>query len=392
MPRFPTRPRGTLPPPANGKQHVEALAGHYRQIEVWAQHCPDNFANRAALLRAEIARIEDRALDAMELYEQAIRSAQANGFVQNEALAYELAARFYAARGFEQISDVYLRTARYRYVRWGADGKVRQLDRLYPYLRENEPVPGPTSTIGAPVEHLDLATVVKVSQAVSSEIVLEKLIETLLRTAIEQAGAERGLLIFSRGAEQRIAAEATTDGDMVIVHLRDDAWLRPRCRSQCSTTSCAPGRASFSTMRPLTVRLAPMNTSLANSRSVLCLPLINQRKLTGILYLENNLAPHVFTPDRIALLKVLASQAAIALENARLYRDVADREGKIRRLVDANIIGTFIADREGQILEANDAFLCILGYDREDLVSGRVRWTELSRPNGASATCPFRQN
>ena len=115
-------------------------------------------------------------------------------------------------------------------------------------------------------------------------------------------------------------------------------------------------------------------------RSILCLPLINQGKLTGILYLENNLTPSVFTPDRVALLKVLASQAAISLENSRLYRDVADREGKIRRLVDANIIGIFIADREGRILEANDAFLRILGYDREDLVSGRVRWTELSPP------------
>jgi PAS domain S-box-containing protein len=108
------------------------------------------------------------------------------------------------------------------------------------------------------------------------------------------------------------------------------------------------------------------------------LPLINQGKLTGILYLENNLTPRVFTPDRVALLKVLASQAAISLENSRLYRDVADREGKIRRLVDANIIGILIGDREGRILEANDAFLRILGYDREDLVSGRVRWTELS--------------
>ena len=115
-------------------------------------------------------------------------------------------------------------------------------------------------------------------------------------------------------------------------------------------------------------------------RSILCLPLINQGKLTGILYLENNLTPGVFTPDRVAVLRVLASQAAISLENSRLYRDVADREGKIRRLVDANIIGIFIADREGRIIEANDAFLRIVGYDREDLVSGRVRWTELSPP------------
>ena len=98
---------------------------------------------------------------------------------------------------------------------------MRQLDEMYPHVREEEPATGPTSTIGAPVEHLDLATVIRVSQAVSGEIVLEKLIETLMRTAIEQAGAERGLLILPRGVEQRIAAEATTAGDTVTVHLRD---------------------------------------------------------------------------------------------------------------------------------------------------------------------------
>ena len=121
------------------------------------------------------------------------------------------------------FAHVYLRKARYGYLRWGADGKVRQLDELYPQLRKEEPAPGPTSTIGAPVEHLDLATVIKVSQAISGEIVLEKLIDTLMRTAIEQAGAERGLLILPRGDEQRIEAEATTAGDTVTVHLRDEA-------------------------------------------------------------------------------------------------------------------------------------------------------------------------
>ncbi|MDH2386359.1 PAS domain S-box protein, partial [Bradyrhizobium sp. CER78] len=114
-------------------------------------------------------------------------------------------------------------------------------------------------------------------------------------------------------------------------------------------------------------------------RSVLSLPLINQGKLTAVLYLENNLTPNVFTPARVALLKVIASQAAISLKNSRLYHDVADREGKIQHLVDANIIGIFIA-REGRILEANDAFLRILGYDREDLAWGRVRWADLSPP------------
>src|SRR5262249_23758228 len=115
-------------------------------------------------------------------------------------------------------------------------------------------------------------------------------------------------------------------------------------------------------------------------RSILCLPLLNQGKFTGILYLENNLAPRVFTPDRIAVLKVLVSQAAISLENTRLYRDLEDREVKIRRLVDANIIGIVVEDVGGRILEANEAFLRIVGYDRDDLVSGRMSWTELTPP------------
>src|SRR6202043_1196353 len=142
------------------QQHVEALVAHHRQLEIWAANCPDNFENRAALVGAEISRVEGRDVDAMRLYEQAIRSARANGFIHNEALANELAARFYAAHGLEQIAHLYLRDARYGYLSWGADGKVRQLDEIYPYLKEKVPAPAPTSTIGTPVEHLDLATVI----------------------------------------------------------------------------------------------------------------------------------------------------------------------------------------------------------------------------------------
>src|SRR5215470_5468294 len=363
------------------QEHVRALAAHNRQLEVWATACPDNYENRAALVGAEIARIEGRAFDAMNLYEQAILSAQTNGFVHNEALAYELAARFYTAFGFDQIAHLYLRNARDCYLRWGADGKVRQLDAMYPRLRMEEPAPAPTSTIAASVEQLDLATAIKVSQAISGEIVLEKLLEMLMRTALEQAGAERGLLIFSRGAEQRIAAEATTDSDLVTVHPRDEnvaATVLPESVLQyVLRTRESVILDDASSHNPFSADPYIVESYL---RSILCLPLINQGKLTGILYLENSLTPRVFTPDRVALLKVLASQAAISLENSRLYRDVADREGKIRRLVDANIIGIIIADREGRILEANDAFLRLVGYDREDLVSGRVRWTELTPP------------
>jgi PAS domain S-box-containing protein len=361
--------------------HMDALAVLHRQLQIWAENCPENFENRAALVSAEVARIEDRVPDAMRCYEQAIRSARANGFVQNEALANELAGRFYAARGFEQIAQLYLRAARRCYLSWGADGKVRQLDEIYPYLRMEEPALRLTSTIGAPVEQLDLATVIKVSQAVSGEMILEKLIETIMRTAIEQAGAERGLLIFPKGVELRIEAEAITEGDTVVMHLRDEAVadtmlpesvlhyvVRTR-KSMILDDAATPS-----------VFAADPYIRQRQARSVLCLPLLNQTKLIGVLYLENNLAPRVFAATRTAVLKLLASQAAIALENSRLYRDLAEREAKIRRLVDANIIGIFIWDFDGHILEANEAFLNIVGYDREDLAAGRLRWTDLTPP------------
>ena len=360
--------------------YPEALATHHRQLELWAANCPENFENRAALVGAEIARLEGRELDAERLYEQAIRSARANGFVHNEALANELASRFYAARGFETTSHAYLRNARYGYLRWGADGKVRQLDQLYPQLREAEPVSKPTGTIGAPVEHLDLATVIKVSQAVSSEIVLERLLDTIMHTAIEQAGAQRGLLLIPRGTEQRIAAEATTPGDTVKVLLRDEpmtAALPESILHYVVRTREAVILDDAAAENPFA---ADTYLHQHQARSILCLPLINQSKIIGVLYLENSLASHVFTPARIAVLKLLASQAAISLENTRLYREGVEREAKIRRLVDANIIGIIIWGAEGQIIEANDAFLRMVGHDREELVAGRLRWTDLTPP------------
>jgi len=299
--------------------------------------------------------------------------------------AYEVASRFYAARGFEEFAQVYLRKARYGYLRWGADGKVRQLEEMHPHLRTEEPAPGPTSTIATPVERLDLATVIKVSQAVSSEMVLEKLIDRLMRTAIAQAGAERGLLILSREAGPRVEAEATISGDAVLVELRDAP----------ATAAVMPDSVLHYVLRAReTVILddAAAQSPFADHlyirerkpHSILCLPLINRAKLIGVLYLENNLTSRAFAPARIAVLKLLASQAAIALENTHLYRALELREAKIRRLVDANIIGIFIrrveGETDGSVVEANDAFLRMVGYDREDLISGRVRWTELSPP------------
>ena len=131
----------------------------------------------------------------MHLYERAIESAREHGFVQNEALAHEVAARFYLGRGFETIAYAYLRNARNCYERWGALGKVKQLDTLHPHLRQ-EGTPPPHATIGTPARELDVETVIKASQALSSEIVLGTLIEKLMRIVVEHAGAERGLLIL----------------------------------------------------------------------------------------------------------------------------------------------------------------------------------------------------
>jgi PAS domain S-box-containing protein len=366
--------------PGERQRRLDAILAHHKQFEIWAANCPENFENRAALVGAEIARLEGRDVDAMRLYEGAIRSARANGFIHNEALANELASRFYAARGFEKIARVYMQDARYGYLSWGADGKVRQLDQIYPHLEEKAPSPAPTSTIGTPVEHLDLATVIKVSQAVSGEIVLEVLIDTLMRTAIEQAGAERGLLIVPRGAELRIEAEAMTGGEAVVVQMRDqpvtaalpESVLHYVLRTRESVIlDDAAAQPTFAADPYLRQR---------RTRSILCLPLITQAKLIGVLYLENTLTSRVFAPARSAVLKLLAAQAAIALESARLYRDLEQREAKIRRLVDANIIGIYLWDIDGRITEANDTFLRMVGFDRDDLASGGVRWRELTPP------------
>jgi PAS domain S-box-containing protein len=314
------------------QQHLEALGSHQRQHEIWVRYCPENFENRAALIGAEMARIEGRVLEAEHLYEHAIRSARENGFVNNEAIAYEVAARFYAARGLHKFAETYLLEARHCYQRWGADGKVAQLDHLYPYLRKESPSMQ-ASAILAPAELLDLSTVMKVSRAVSRGMVLEPLIDSLMRAALEHAGAERALLIRPMGDLFVIEANASTAGDAVTVHQKDAAV------SAAVSLPESVVRYVIRTQHDVILDDAATENPFGADpyivqhrvRSILCLPLINDAKLTGVLYLENNLAARVFTPSRIAVLKVLASQAAISFENSRLYSDVRDRELAVRR-------------------------------------------------------------
>ncbi|OSI64664.1 MULTISPECIES: trifunctional serine/threonine-protein kinase/ATP-binding protein/sensor histidine kinase [Bradyrhizobium] len=355
---------------------LDALKAHHRQLQIWAEQCPENFENRAALIGAELARLENRDIDAGRLYEQAIRSARASGFVHNEALACEIAARFYAARDFDDIAHMYLARARDGYLRWGAEGKVRQLEARYPQLVRTDPRAGKTEAT-SPDQHLDVAAVVKASQALSGEMLLPRLIERLMTIALQSAGADRGLLILPHQSDYRIEAEARADGEQIVLQYGaaagsavPEAIIRYVMRTQESVIMDDATRPNLFSADPY--------FGLRRQRSILCLPLVRQGALVGLLYLENALASHVFTPDRARLLELLGSQAAISLENTRLYGDLQEREAKVRRLVDSNIIGICIFDLDRRIVEANDAFLAIVGYARDDVISGRLNFTALT--------------
>ena len=341
----------------------DLLTAHREKLREWAENYPPTFADKHALVLAELARLEGRDLDAMRLYEEAIRTARENGFVQNEGVANELAAQFYLKRGIEKVAHFYLRDARYCYLRWGALGKVKQLDSRYPGIEEQAAV-RPGTTIGTSLEQLDLGTVMKASHAVAGEIVLEKLIKTLMMIAIENAGAERGLLILPHGQELRIVAEARTGRDGVEVELQDalvtpsalpDSLLHYVIRTQesvilddASTQNQFSQDAYVRQQRP---------------RSVLCLPLVKQTKLVGVLYLENSLAPRVFTPKRLAMLEMLTSQAAISLDHARLYADLGrlnvalrTSEERLQDIIDNTTAVIFVKDLNLHYLLVNSEF------------------------------------
>jgi predicted ATPase/signal transduction histidine kinase len=310
----------------------DLLTEYLGKLREWADNNPPTFEDKHALVSAEIARLEGREAEAMRLYEQAINSAREHGFSKNEGIAHEVAARFYAARGIESVAHAYLRIARHCYLRWGALGKVRQLERLNPWLAEESAVPVLSATMNAPVEQLDVATVVKSSQAVSSEIELGKLIETLMSISVEHAGAERGVLILFRGDEPRIAAEARTGEGNIEVTLRNSA-ITPTELSESVLHTALRTRESV-ILGDASARIpfsADGYVRQKCARSVLCLPLVKQGNLVGALYLENNLTPGVFTSARLAVLKLLASQAAISLENAVLYSDLQHAEAGLRR-------------------------------------------------------------
>src|SRR4029453_12541850 len=230
-----------------------------------------------------------------------------HGCVNKEALAHEIGARFYADRGLDRIARTYVRHARDAYRQWGADGKVRQLEAQYPYLADEHPPSDPTRTVLTSVEHLDLSTVLKLSQTVQGETDLEKLIATVMRLAVEHAGAGRGLLILPHGDGYRIEAEVGSTHETVTVDLRHASVeaedLPPSILQHVLRT---PGRVLLREAFVASRCAGDEYLRRHRVRSVLCMPLLKQTRLAGIIYLENNLATGAFTPARLALLAVLA--------------------------------------------------------------------------------------
>lgn len=312
---------------------ARAVADKLSKLGEWARHCPENFGSRHLLVAAEQARVDGRVTEAIRLYEEAARVAREQKQLLNEALAHELTARFFATLGSDSSALAQATLARHAYARWGALAKVQRLAAEFPAL--SEPLAGSVrASTSTPLADLDIATVVKVSQAVSAEIVLETLIERLLTLALEHAGASRGLLILPRDGELYVEAEAIAVADAVEVRTRaasasatardaPESILRYVARTRDSVIgSDANLRDQFGDDPYLAAGRVP---------SVLCLPLVKQTRLIGLLYLENRLAPEVFTPQRIVLLELLASQSAISLENARLHADLKRTEDELRK-------------------------------------------------------------
>ncbi|AFY82192.1 AAA family ATPase [Oscillatoria acuminata] len=337
------------------QEYWTLLEKQQQQLKVWAENCPENYQDKFLLVSAEIARISGKELEAMELYRQAIAQAKESGFTQNEALANELAAQFYFHKGWDEVGKVYIREAAYNYTKWGADAKVQQLETKYPkFLRRAGQSGSPidsfqtvNSTTGSSRgSSLDLFTVMKASEAFSSEIVLSKMLEKLILILQENAGASKAFLILK--TEERLTVEAAVvsgEKRMILQSIPveecqeiSSAIVNYVAKTQSDVVLNNATREGLFTQDPYILEHQP--------KSVLCTTIRHQGKLTGILYFENNLTTDAFTGDRLEVLQVLASQAAISLENALLYRTLEQKvEERTAELAQANEEITILNDR-----------------------------------------------
>ncbi|MEH1901580.1 MAG: AAA-like domain-containing protein [Nostoc sp.] len=333
------------------KQIIENLENNQYEMKMWASYCSANFQNKYDLVEAEKARIFEQSWQAQELYEKAIEGAKKSEFIHEEAIAYERAAEFYISLGREEIGKLYLKNAHHCYSRWGAKAKVQALELEYPQFlmdindrKENQSINTTESTGGTNPQVLDLMTVTKASQVLASEIKLDQLLAKLMKTVIENGGAQKGFLILEKDRKWAIAAESTVDSDDVTLvrSLPIDSVDGDSVRSAEALLLSADRQTPILPVAIVNYVVRTQENVVLNNateeeqfirdpyivatqpKSILCTPLLNQGKLSGILYLENNLTTDAFTNDRIEVLRILSAQAAISIENARLYGQLED--------------------------------------------------------------------
>ncbi|MEG4209581.1 AAA family ATPase [Microcoleus sp. S13_B4] len=345
------------------------VAAKQEKMETWAKQAPMNYLHKFYLVEAERDRVLGNDKDAREYYDKAIILARENEYLNEEALAYELAARFYLARNQNHVARHYLQDAHYAYQRWGAVAKVKDLEARYPQFlalqslsstrtdTENNIINPITTTGSNSGEALDFAAVMKASQAISGEIVLEQLLNQVMKTVIENAGAQKGFLILDQGGNWAIEAEAAVECEIITIMQSIPV----------DSVDPATGMPLLSTAIVNYVARSHENVVLNNAtdeglftgdsyitatqpKSILCTPLLNQGKLGGILYLENNLALGAFTSERVETLKIIAAQAAISIENASLYEQLEDYNRTLEQKVE---------DRTAELAQANTQILSL---------------------------------
>ncbi|HYW19021.1 MAG TPA: AAA family ATPase [Nodularia sp. (in: cyanobacteria)] len=328
---------------------LQQVADNQAQLQQFAHHAPMNYLHKFYLVEAEKYRVRGEYLQAMELYDQAISLAQEHEFINEEALAQELAAKFYLEWGKTKIAQTYLIDAYYAYIRWGATAKVNDLVKRYPQLlapilkpeklslpeSENTPDSSSKSSIS---DSLDLAAVIKASQALSEEIDLDKLLATIMEVVMENAGASKSALILSEDEELPLIVTAVASSSNTAAIVTNFPSMSLELSEDVPITLIKYVKRTlevFVTDDAQTVTFLEEDTYILTQQpqSLLCIPIINQGKLLGIIYLENNLTIGAFTRDRVEVLKLLTTQAAISLENAILYRSLAQANQQLEAKV-----------------------------------------------------------
>ncbi len=317
------------------KHYISKIEENQERLKHWAHHAPSNFQHKYDLVEAERHRIFGEKMDAIELYDRAIVEAKKNNYIQEEALANELAAKFYLDWGKEKFAAGYMEEAYYCYVRWGAKAKVEHLEQHYPQLLAKilQPknltiTPGTTiastqmrslnSTNSSQNLWLDFPAIMKAAQTISQEIELEKLLTTLMQIVLANAGAQTGHLILRRGKQWLVVAQACQEQAKTLEIPLEQYQNIPQ--SLIYSVARTQETAVFENLSTAAQFAGNSYIITYQPKSVLCTPIIRQGKLVGILYLENNLTLDAFTSDRVEILQLLTSQAAISLENARLYQ------------------------------------------------------------------------